>query len=100
MRRMGSVVDPRTAMRLVARQIAAKLVLGALCPGWYSGMEGYRLAVKYVATVVARESVWARHLLERLGFWERLEAAGSVEEVIELCSEVWRESDGVLDLCP
>jgi len=95
------MVEGDEALLLIARQLVARAcLLDELYPRWNTGLEWYRLAVRYLATVVAEESVWARLLLERLGFWERLETAGSVEEVIDICYDVWRESEGVLDLCP
>ena len=85
---------------LVLIQILAKCEACELYPCWYRDLEEYKLVVKHIANRVREVSEWASQLIERARFLEKVDAASSIHDIIRACYEVWKESEGILDLCP
>ena len=94
-------------MKLVTAQIAIKMAVKTSNPPGYSDLEWLKKTVMQIYSkliecdlLTADEVLWIENLVRATGFREKIINAKSSEEVIKACVELWRASNGVLDLCP
>ena len=88
------------SLDLITIQVLAKLEIRKRFPNWADDLNQFKEAIRYIASKVVESSSWARTVLEKIGFFDKLDKAPSFKDVLNVCYEAWRASEGVLDLCP
>lgn len=85
-------------MPIVALQLKLKMALGMKYPKWSTDVEQYKGFVKEM--VVALEPVLNAFNIDVLELLTMIDECTDVFQVIRICHEVFRKTDGLIDLCP
>jgi len=93
-------MNAQKAHEIIVYTMFLKAQVPKLYPLWNEDVNHYKHAVEFIASNLSRLDKEIEDLLKVTGFDAKIKKARTIDEVIEVCKEVWKASDGVLDLCP
>jgi len=84
---------------LLELQVHAKLFADKLIPDWKNDVEAYKQACTVIATIIAYYSPAPyREIIKN--FLIDIRKTNDKKEIIGICYDYWRKTDGLYDLCP